>query len=86
MVKASCTWGDDPDVVVSLSGTKFILYEDPIDTDRWEHGLVEYGSFELTAEEARELANKLLIAAADAKFLQAEALNCSTTIIYKDRR
>lgn len=75
MVKASCTWGDGPDVTVSLDGTNFILYEDPINTDRWLHGTVEYGSFDLTAEEARRLANQLIQAAVDAECLDMEVRN-----------
>jgi len=61
-IKAACTWGDGPDVMVTLEDKPFILYEDP-DKSGWVHGSVKKGSFELTAEEATKLAADLLIAA-----------------------
>ncbi len=88
--KASCTWGDGPDVLVTLQpdsykkGSRFnqgfVLYEDPIlkaesnkdgmtppQRGRYLHGAVESGSFDLTADQALELAASLTQAARAAK-------------------
>ena len=68
-IKASCTWGDGPDVLVVFDGMPFICHEDPKNypppRGQWKHGYVSEGSFDLTQDEARKLANELL-AAADA--------------------
>lgn len=63
-INATCTWGDGPDVLVSLFDKKFMLYPS---TNVFVHG-----SFCLTAVEARALANELNDAAK-----QAEALDTS---------
>jgi len=68
-MKASCAWGDGPDVIVSLEGTKIILYEDPHENNHFKHGIVSEGSFDLTSNEAIELAHSLLMAARVAKDL-----------------
>jgi hypothetical protein len=68
-IKASCTWGDGPDVVVSFQGTRVILYEDPT-MKGWKHGYVENGSFDLTSGEATVLAHQLLNAAKGAKEME----------------
>lgn len=75
MVKASCTWGDGPDVMVSFSKDKegrsipFILYENPI-YGSWLHGHVENGSFDLTTKEALKLAAELIEAAGGCKYME----------------
>ena len=66
-IKATCTWGDGPDVLVVFENHPFILYEnpknDPPPRGQWAHGYVSIGSFDLTAEEAMILSNKLKAAA-----------------------
>jgi len=67
MIKASCTWGDGPDVLISLNGKPLVCHEDPKNDPpprgQWVHGYVSEGSMDLTKDEARELAAQLLIAA-----------------------
>jgi hypothetical protein len=75
MIKASCSWGDGPDVLVTLSKEKdgiskpFLLYENPI-YGKWMHGHVEEGSFDLTAKEAIKLATELIAAVGSCKDLE----------------
>lgn len=73
-IGASCTWGDGPDVLVTLDGKAFICYEnpknDPPPRGQWTHGYVSKGSFDLTQAEARELAAQLLRAADACKELE----------------
>jgi len=59
-ITASCAWGDGPDVIVTLNDHRFILYEDAVGHSKYIHGFVEKGSFDLTAEEAFKLAEKLM--------------------------
>lgn len=72
-MKATCTWGDGPDVLVDLNGTGVILYEDPKHhkppRGDFKHGYITEGSFDLTAEEAEILSNELKTAAAAARSL-----------------
>jgi hypothetical protein len=68
-VKASCTWGEGEDVLVTLEGHNFMLYENPKNYHRAVHGIVEVGSFFLTAKEAKELAIDLMLAAKNAEEL-----------------
>lgn len=70
-MKAVCTWGEGPDVLVYFDGTPVVLYEEP-DKERWKFGKCDKGSFDLTAEEALELARQLTIAANNA--IQMEKL------------
>jgi len=69
-MKATCTWGDGPDVMLSLGGHTMVLHEDPRDKDAWVHGTISDGSADLTADEARELASQLLMAADQADHLE----------------
>jgi len=62
-MRAECTWGEGPDVLVILEGTRVMLYENPIDLNRATHGYVREGSFDLTIEEALVLAASLIVAA-----------------------
>lgn len=64
-----CTWGDGPDVMVTFKDKPFILYEDPGDKEKWVHGSVRKGSFDLTADEATRLGYKLIGVAETAKML-----------------
>ncbi len=70
-MRAVCTWGEGPDVLVVIEGTIVILYEDPKHTKPprgdYKHGYVEQGSFDFTAEEAEVLGNQLLEKAKQAR-------------------
>lgn len=72
--KAAYTWGEGPDVMVTLEDCSFILYEKPQHQKPprgdYIHGFVTKGSFDLTAKEARGFAFGLNEAAR-----QAEDLN-----------
>lgn len=71
-IKASCTWGDGPDVLITLDDLLFMLYEPPDQLDRAVHGLVKKGSFALTANEALKFAKQLKQAALSAKELDKD--------------
>lgn len=71
-MKAECTWGQGPDVLVTLDGTGVLCYEDPHSKNKCTHGIVNQGSLDLTIKEARILAASLIMAAN-----QAEELNNS---------
>ncbi len=69
-VNATCTWGDGPDVLVSLFDKKFMLYPS---TNVFVHG-----AFCLTATEAKALGNELIEAGKMASNLEkfAEHSSC----------
>ena len=69
-MKAECTWGEGPDVLVVLDGTGVICYEHPKHLDKFTHGLVSQGSLDLTSKEARTFAAQLIKAADAADELQ----------------
>ena len=70
-MKATCTWGVGPDVMVELKGTPIILSENPKHPkppqSNFKHGYVTEGSFDLTAKEAETFADRLKEAAGQAK-------------------
>jgi hypothetical protein len=68
-MKATCTWGCGPDVMLNLDGHPMVLYEDPIHKDKWVHGAVTKGSLDLTADEAEAFGFQLIEAARQAKAL-----------------
>lgn len=72
-MRAVCTWGDGPDVLVDLDNTTIALYEapwsDPPPRGRWAHGCISKGSFDLTSEEAEKLGYELIAAAEQSKEL-----------------
>ncbi len=71
-MKATCTWGDGPDVLISLTKNDiFVLLEDP-DKTKYTQGCVNKGSIGITADEAIELAMQLLASAREAKRLDFE--------------
>ncbi len=70
MKKAVCTWGEGPDVLVSLENDVFILFEEP-DKSHFAHGVVTQGQMDLSAAEAERLAAELLIAAREARRLES---------------
>ena len=74
-MKAECTWGDGPDVLVMLNGTHIMLYEYPKNYERFKHGEVSQGSLDLTSDEALLLAGELISAANSAKELDYLASN-----------
>lgn len=74
MKKATCTWGDGPDVLLALENDWFVLYEDPKHQapprGDYLHGYVTKGSMDLTAAEALTLAAHLEAAANQALELE----------------
>lgn len=74
-MKVSCTWGDGPDIVLDLSGSTLILFEDPINKDKWKNGTVSNGNMDLTAQEAKQLAQDLLMAAQEVEELEKICLD-----------
>ena len=71
-MKTTCEWGDGPDVIMSLSGSKMILHESPNDKDAWTHGTVSEGSLDLTADVAERLGVELIAAASQVRRLNEE--------------
>lgn len=71
MIKANCTWGEGPDVMVVLEEHPFILYEEPQHQQPprgdYINGFVAKGSFDLTVDEAKALAIGLNEAARQAE-------------------
>jgi len=69
-INASCVWGDDPDVLVSLFNKEFMLYPST--------NLFVNGSFCLTATEAKDLGHELIKAGTQAASLEkfAEHSSC----------
>ncbi len=65
-MKATCTWGDGPDVLVNLDGKRLMCYENPDNFDKAVHGFISEGSFELNAMEAIDLALQMIKAATGA--------------------
>jgi len=73
MIKATCTWGDGPDVMLTFEDYIFVLYEAPKlvlpSGGAYLHGYVTKGSTDLTADQALILAAHLTDAANSAKEL-----------------
>lgn len=69
-IKAECTWGDGPDVLITLKNHPMILASDVIDKNKFKHGIVTDAWIDLTQQEARKLAYHLLEAADNAKHLE----------------
>ena len=73
MIRATCTWGDGPDVLIRLEDDSFVLYEKPrhrkAPQGDYVYGYVTCGSMELTADEALDLSIQLLEATRQAKQL-----------------
>jgi hypothetical protein len=74
MKKATCTWGDGPDVLLTIENDIFILYEDPKHLlpphGDYAHGYVTKGSSDLTIDEALALSAQLKDAADEARALE----------------
>ena len=72
-MKAECTWGEGPDVLVSLDDTIVMLYEGPWNPipprGASKHGFVKNGSFDLTADEAEAFGAALISAAQQSREL-----------------
>ena len=62
-VRASCTWGEGPDVLLIIKSRELMLYEAPYHHKPPKgdstHGFIRNGSLCLTALEARKLAHEL---------------------------
>ena len=55
-MKASCTWGEGPDILLSLESDDILVLEDnPKNLDKWVYGTVNRGSIDLRLDEAKEL-------------------------------
>ena len=68
-MRATCTWGEGPDVVLSLEGTSLVLGEHPdFNRNRFLHGVITKGEIDLTADQAQELGNMLIDTAKQAKW------------------
>ena len=67
-MKAVCTWGEGPDVMLCLEGTPLILGEHP-DLSHFSYGVVTKGDLDLTADQAQELGLQLIKLAQQAKDL-----------------
>ena len=61
MIKTTCSWGEGEDILVVLEDHPVLLYENPTDFDRSKYGCIKNGSLFLTAEEAKKLAQELLL-------------------------
>lgn len=70
VIKVECTWGDGPDVLITLKNHPMILASDVIDKDKFKHGIVTDAWIDLTQQEARILAHHLLAAAENVKYLE----------------
>jgi len=69
-LKAVCTWGDGPDVILCLDGTPLVLLENPdLNNGQSVHGVVTKGDVDLTADQAYKLGFQLINAAQQAKKL-----------------
>ena len=69
-MKAACTYGDGPDVLLVLEGTILFLLED-VRPGISVHGHVTQGQISLTAKEAHRLAQDLIMTANQAEELEA---------------
>lgn len=86
-MKATCTWGDRLDVLVSLNGIPAVLHQNPL-KESWTFGMVGRTSIGLTKDEALKLAGELTIAAHQVDELKTVAKdydNESTTPSLKAR-
>lgn len=71
-LRAACTWGEAEDVMLVNDGALYCLYEAPIMLDKYTHGCSNKGSFSMTADEAEALAMSLMLAAQQARQLEAQ--------------
>jgi hypothetical protein len=70
-IKAECTWGDGPDVLLIDDGEPCMLYEAPTKLNEAKYGYVEKWSMYLSSDQAKKLANELIMAAARADELNS---------------
>jgi len=72
-IRAACTWGDGPDVLLILEGKELMLYEIPYHHKPpladGTYGFIKEGSLCLTTSEARRLASQLNQSAKEAEDL-----------------
>jgi hypothetical protein len=70
-MKAECTWGEGPDVVLSLEDTPLVLGEHPdFDRNRFLYGVITKGEIDLTADQAHKLGIQLIDACKRIKELE----------------
>jgi len=58
MIKATCTWGEGPDIILHVRDHIVILFEDP-DKTHYRNGTVKSASTDLSLEQAKELLHSL---------------------------
>jgi len=71
-INVDCTWGEGPDVLLTLDGKLLMCYEDPIHKEQAVHGFVSKGSMCFTADQALDLAHMLTKAAETAKAMDRD--------------
>lgn len=54
-------------ILVTFSDTPIVLYGEPTQKDRYQHGAIEHGSFDLTIDQAEYLAELLIKAAKNSR-------------------
>ena len=76
--KATCTWGDGPDVILSVRATKpfggMVNLTEVKLLKKWTHGISPKGSFTLTAKQAIDLSRQLEEAARSALDLEDQMI------------
>ncbi|MFO7824462.1 MAG: hypothetical protein R6V72_11040 [Cyclobacterium sp.] len=58
-MKAECSWGYGPDILISLNGIPLVLHDHPNEMNRFKHGVVKEGSIDLTVKQAKKLLKEL---------------------------
>ena len=63
-INVSCTAGDGPDILLSICDKNVLLLSEPVDLDKWVHGVVKNAQICLSMDETErlilELQNKLM--------------------------
>ena len=75
-MNTECTWGEGPDVLVVIDIPVLLLAE--VDKSRTRHGICNKSHLDLTAAQAKDLAYKLLTAAAKADELTQSYIDYET--------
>jgi hypothetical protein len=69
MVKATCTWGDGPDILLTFEDHKIVLHEEPCGGG-FVHGTVGNSSTDLNITQAKALVTFLLMAIEQVEYLE----------------
>jgi hypothetical protein len=73
MIRATCTWGDGPDVLLVIEDHVVVAHEEQILRDKFTHGAIKNGSTDLTVDQAESLGHQLLNAAQACRELDKSA-------------